>query len=247
MSGPLKWQPDFGGNPAAQSMIKQLQGVVSATAIFAVGLPISAGSFVIGTWDFNSYDGDSGTGNLLTTDGNGLLDPIGNGALSFGPGSGSSDSGGDNSALNIFAPAGTGAGNSVGADFGISTLGFHQIQIAFDFDHPPVSDQPFYFLLSTDNGTTWSTPTALNPSGDGSWTNNVLVDLTAESGAGNNFNLRFQFLGSLSTDAVVDTVGLQLDMVQVTGEPSPVPEPTAIFMSLGLLGLAGARRWLKRN
>lgn len=228
-------------------MIKQLQGVVSATAIVAVGLPISAGSFVIGTWDFNSYDGDSNTGNLFTTDGNGQLDPVGNGALSFGPGSGSSDSGGDNTALNIFAPAGTGAGNLVGADFGISTLGYHQIQVAFDFDHPPVSDQPFYFLFSTDNGTTWSTPTALNPSEDGSWTNNVLVDLTAESGAGNNFNLRFQFLGSLSTDTVVDTVGLQLDMVRVTGEPSPVPEPTAVFMSLGLLGLAGARLWLKRH
>ena len=120
MSGPLKWQPDFGGNPAAQSMIKQLQGVVSAAAIVAAGLPISAGSFVIGTWDFNSYDGDSTTGNLFTTDGNGQLDPIGNGALGFGSGSGSSDSGGDNTALNIFAPAGTGAGNSVGADFGSS-------------------------------------------------------------------------------------------------------------------------------
>jgi len=247
MSGPLLRRPDFGGNPAAQSMIKHFQGVISAMAIVAVGLPISAGSFVIGTWDFNSSDGDSSTGNLFTTDGNGQLDPIGSGALSFGPGSGSSDSGGDNSALNIFAPAGTDAGNSVGADFGISTLGYHQIQITFDFDHPPVSDQPFHFLVSTDNGTTWSTPLALNPSGDGDWTHGVLVDLTAESGAGNNFNLRFQFLGSLSTDAVVDTVGLQLDMVQVTGEPSPVPEPTAVIMSLGLLGLAGARRWLKRN
>lgn len=228
-------------------MSKQFQGVVSAAAIIAAGLPISAGSFVIGTWEFNTYDGDSSTGNLFTTDGNGQLDPIGNGTLSFGPGTGSSDIGADNTALNLVAPAGTGSGDSLGADFGISTLGYHQIQVAFDFDHPPESDQPFYFLVSTDQGTTWSTPLSFNPSGDGSWTNNLLVDLTAEPGAGNNFNLRFQFLGSLSTDAVVDTVALRLDRVQVTGEPSPVPEPTAVVMSLGLLGLAGARWWLKRN
>jgi hypothetical protein len=135
----------------------------------------------------------------------------------------------------------------MGADFGIPTLGFHQIQVAFDFDHPPVSDQPFYFLQSTVIGNTWSMPMPLNPSGDGFRTNNVLVDLTAESGAGNNFNLRFQFLRSLLTDAIVDTVGLRLDMVRVTGEPSPVSEPTAVIMSLGPLGLAGARRWLQRN
>jgi hypothetical protein len=76
-------------------MIKQLQGVVSAAAIVAAGLPVSPGSFVIGTSDFNSYEGDSSTDNLFTTVGNGQLDPIGSGALSFGPGSGSSDSGAD--------------------------------------------------------------------------------------------------------------------------------------------------------
>lgn len=224
-------------------MIKQLRGAIAATAMAAVGVPVSAGSFVIGTWDFNSYADD----NPFTTDGNGQLSPVSNGLLSASDGTGTSDAGAGNLALNIFAPAGTAAGNAIGADFGISTLGYQQIQISFDFDHPPASTEIFYFLLSTDNGTTWSTPTTLAPSNDGQWTHQTLVDLTSEFGAANNFNLRFQFLGSLTTDALVDSVGLQLDMVQITGEPSAVPEPTAVVMSLGLLGLAGARRWLRRS
>ena len=174
------------------------------------------------------------------------MDPVGNGQLGFAYSNGSSDLSTENSVLQLVAPAGTAAGNSIGADFGISTLGFQSIQVTFDFDHPPVSTEAFHFLLSTDNGTSWSEPATLQPSNDGFWAHSYTVDLSSQLDAGNNFNLRFQFLGSLTTDVLTDTVGFELDMVRVSGEASAVPEPTAVVMGLGLVALAAARRFVRR-
>lgn len=227
-------------------MIKHFKGVASSIVLGWTMSGALQASIVVGTWDFNTADGDGMTGTLFTNDGNGQLEPVGNGQLGFGYSSGSSDPSAENSVLQLVAPAGTAAGNAIGADFGISTLGFQSIQVTFDFDHPPVSTEAFHFLLSTDNGTTWSTPVTLQPSNNGFWSHSYSVDLSSQLDAGNNFNLRFQFLGSLTTDAILDTVGFELDMVRVTGEASAVPEPTAVVMGLGLVGLAAARRFVRR-
>lgn len=247
LSGPLKCAAAFRGKDGcAKLMIKHLKGVASGFLLGWTVFDAQAAYFVIGSWDFNTADGDGTTGTLFTDDGNGQLDPVGNGQLGFAYSNGSSDLSTENSVLQLVAPAGTAAGNPIGADFGISTLGFQSVQVTFDFDHPPISTAAFQFRLSTDNGTTWSETATLLPSGDGFWTHSYTVDLSSQLEAGNNFNLRFQFLGSLTTDAIIDTAAFELDMVRVSGEASPVPEPTAVVMSLGLVALAAARRFGRR-
>jgi hypothetical protein len=235
-----------GKDGCAKLMIKHLKGVASGFLLGWTMAGAQAASFVVGTWDFNTADGNGTTGTLFTDDGNGQLDPVGPGQLGFAYSNGSSDLSAENSVLQLIAPAGTPAGTDIGADFGISTLGFQSIQVTFDFDHPPVSTGTFRFLLSTDNGTTWSESATLQPSNDGFWSHSYTVDLGSQWEAGNNFNLRFQVLGNLTSDALSETVAFELDMVRVTGEPSPVPEPTAVVMSLGLVVLAAARRFGRR-
>lgn len=228
-------------------MIKQFMGAAAGILLGgAAGTCPASAALVIGTWDFNSYDSDGSTGTLLTNDGNGQLNPLGDSLLEFAFTDRSSDSGPDNSALRIGILAGSPAGSEVGAEFGISTLGYSGVAVRFDFDHPVPSAQPFRFEYSGNDGITWSPLASLSPDGDGFWTKGTVVDLSAETEAANNFNLRFRFIGELASDALANDFLLELDQVQVTGVPSAVPEPTALAMGIGLSVLA-AGRWLRRR
>ncbi len=227
-------------------MIKQLKGAVTGALLGGALVTAQASSFVVGVWDFNVNDSDASTGTLLNTDGGGQLDPLGNGSFDFASGSGSSDVGPDNSALRLTMPAGSQTADLTGADFGISTLGFNNIQIAFDFRHPAGSALPFHFEYSTSDGGFWTRAKMLATTGGGSWSNGNLVDLSADVNSGNNSNLRFRLIGELDSPLGADEALLELDRVQITGTPSAVPEPTAVVMGVGLALLAAGRRWVRR-
>lgn len=228
-------------------MIIKTIGVAAGLVLGGLsGVSPASAALVIGTWDFNTADADASTGTLLTNDGNGQINPLGDSRLEFGFTAGSSDSGPHNSALRLGVPAGATAGSEVGAEFGLSTLGYTGIQVTFDFDHPVPSAQPFRFEYSGNDGMSWTSLSLLDADGDGFWSKAQKVDLTGETEAGNNFNLRFRFIGELETDVLADGFLLELDQVQVTGVPSAVPEPTAVAMSLGLAALA-LGRWFRRR
>ena len=50
----------------------------------------------------------------------------------------------------------------------------------------------------------------------------------------------------MSSALGTDTVLLELDGVTVTGQPSAVPEPTAVVMGVGLVLLAAGRCFVRR-
>lgn len=227
-------------------MITQLKGVLSGLLAVGAAATVQASSFVVGTWDFNTFDLDGTTGTPFTTDGNGQLDPVGNGWIEFGFTGGSSDSGPDNSAMLLVGPMDSQAGDQLGANFGISTLGVTDIEITFDFRRPPGSGLSLRFEYSIDNGNFWTEATTFGPAGDGSWSNGNLISLGSEFGVANNSNLRFRFVGELDSMLATDSVLLELDRIQVTGEPSAVPEPTAVVMGVGLAVLAAGRRLVRR-
>jgi len=218
----------------------------------ATGVAVSAQAalFDVAVWDFNTYDAEASTGTLLPSVGSGQVNPVGGTLLEFGFASGSSETGADNSALRLVAPAGASMGDSIGADFTISTLGYSQIQLRFDRLRPAGSPQTFQVEYSYDAGGTWLEYGTFGPSGstwgvdtEGSWSNSTLLDLSADTGADNHPGLRFRVQTSLLADVAADETVLELDRVIAF---TSVPEPTALAAAVALGALAAGRRFWRR-
>jgi hypothetical protein len=234
-------------------MTKQFGGFVTGL-LMGLTLPAQAALFDFAVWDFNTYDNDGSTGTLLPSVGNGQVNPVGGTLLKFGFASGSSEAGPDNSALRLVAPAGANVGDSIGADFTIPTIGYSQIQLRFDRLRPADSPQTFQVEYSYDDGGTWSEYGTFGPSGstwgvgvEGFWSNSTLLDLRGDTAADNHPGLRFRVQTTLLSDVASDETVLELDrVIAFVDVVTPVPEPTALAMAVGLVALTAGRWYWRR-
>ena len=143
-----------------------------------------------------------------------------------------------------------GTGNlTSGAQYMTSTLGFYNVQIAWDQFHSSVSSKYFRFQYTT-NGTTWINRDQFSANDDNIFYSRS-VDLSGIDGVNNNplFGFRIvaefgpsgQYEGSNPGSSYSSTAFWKFDMVHVTGDTVPEPAAAVGFVA-GLLLLAARRR-----
>lgn len=233
--------------------------------LLLVSVQTAAMGQVFTQWDFNTFDGNGGTGTLLPTIGSGTINGVGGVFLSFQGCFGSTDPVDfpDDSKLvtNGYPPQGQLSGTR-GVEFRVTTLGRQNIQVEWDMEHE--NGASYYKKLEYSiDGTTFTSSGLVNGGVFGlpfpnegnpfPFHNNYGFNLSAIAGANNNPNFRFRLLTVFRPGATFYDSSrpgffytgerIYYDMVQVSG--SPVPEP-ATWATLGI-GLVAAVRRRSRN
>ena len=230
-------------------MSKFMTGSVFA---FALTLSISAHADTIAQWNFND--------NNLTVDlGAGTAALVGGTTTSgFNSGGGSSDPTQPGVGWSISSFAAQSTGDKLrGASFTISTLGLENISFSYDMRHSNTAPGHEVVQYSVD-GTTFSDLTTFATNNGGAaqplWFIGRTVDLSAIAAADNQAALTFRVVAAFApetsayaasnTGANYGTSGTwRFDMVTVSGNVAPVPEPETYAMLLaGLAVLGGVAR-----
>ena len=218
----------------------------------------SEAELIVTRWNFNSSsaDGNPATGTLTPYIGSGTASTLGTTA-SFADGTGSTDSGSDNSAWNITGFATQSQLNNLrGVQFLLSTAGFNSISIHWDTFHSSQSARHQRFQYTVDGGSNWlntPTPSIFAASSGDAWFNNRTVDLTGLAGVDNNPNFGIRMVATFTptlttygssadgTSLIYSPAGQwRFDMVTVTA----VPEPAAVLLvgNLIVVGMFHRRR-----
>ena len=245
--------------------MKHLALAASLAAVFAAGGAHAnvVTPSIVTQWNFNSVvpDNATGTGSLLPSVGTGTASLVGGTTATFASGAagtGSSDPATvDDSGWNVTTFAAQGTGNKTrGAQFAVSTLGWHSVVVGYDLRHSNTSSRYEQFQYSLDGLNFVDFVTFDGNAGD-TWFNGRTVDLSSITGVNNNANFAFRVVSvfapstssyfASSPTATYGTGGTwRFDMVTVAA----VPEAETYAMMLAGLGLVGfmvARRRTKRG
>ncbi|MFO1190621.1 MAG: PEP-CTERM sorting domain-containing protein [Rhodoferax sp.] len=226
--------------------------LIAASVAAIAFLPVAAQASTIAQWNFN--DGD-----LIVDLGAGSATYAGGTALAgFNSGGGSSDpvQPGSGWSISTFAAQGTGD-RQRGASFTVSTLGMENIVFRYDMRHSNTAPGHEVVQYSVDGSTfvdIGSFATNNNGANPPLWFNGRTVDLSAVPQADNQASVTFRVVAAFApetsayvasnTGASYGTGGTwRFDMVTVSGNVAPVPEPETYAMLLaGLALVAGAIR-----
>jgi len=137
--------------------MKHLALAASLAAVFAAGGAHASVPSIVTQWNFNSIvaDGNMGSGTTLPFVGTGTASLVGGTTAAFvsgAAGGGSSDPATvDDSGWNVTTFAAQGTGNKTrGAQFAVSTLGWHDVVVSYDLRHSNASSRYEQFQYSLD-------------------------------------------------------------------------------------------------
>jgi hypothetical protein len=196
---------------------KQLLAIATLLAAGLAGTQAQT----ITLWNFNSLDGNSGTGTTAPAIGSGAASLLGGPTATFASGNASGGStdpelSTDDTAWNLTTfPGVTAASGTAGARFTASTVGFANIEVSLDLRTSNTSSRYWQFLYSTDGvsftphgGATVNGFNNIFTSGGGDvWNNNWTVSLMGVSGVDNNPNFTFQLVSVFSPVGFTQTTG----------------------------------------
>jgi fibronectin-binding autotransporter adhesin len=238
------------------------------TSLAAIGLSLGASAAtIIAQWDFNSNpsDGSAGTGTLVPAIGSGTftvlasLTTVYNTAATPAPGS-SDPLGADanNSGLRLLGnwPAASVGNKTSGVQLFISTVGWQNVQLAWDQANSGSASKYYRIQYSIDNGATWvDKDVVVNGSAAANWLNSITnISFAAVPGANNNTNFGVRLVSEFESTATgsgaaayvsVSTTGysssqanLRLDMMTftgdvVTGNVDILSNPTDVTVAVG--------------
>jgi len=223
---------------------------------------------IITQWNFNAIT----PGNIATA-----LPSTGSGSISLiggtttpatgSTGTGSSDTASPNLAFQTTTYATQGTGNlSRGVQFGVSTVGFQDIQVTWDQRHSNTSSR-FWALLYTTDGSTWNTYSATGAGTDSglyagvtgdTWFNQRTADLSGIAGANDNPNFGVRIVASFAPGQSSYTASsptgtyapggtARFDMVTISGTFTAIPEPSSVLLTAAVACGYLSRRSLRRK
>lgn len=213
----------------------------------------------------NGYSNGSGAatnqGDTLTA--NSIFDPSRNGPVNGNLNTDNTDTIGSDTftvgggVLNYSKGSRWSGTTSRGVEFDVSTAGYTDVTLSFDFAQTSSSSSGYYlFRASADGGATWAFSETINLVGTSAntWYSDLSFDLGAYASLNDNASFAFQMVATVSPDtgAFVDvngnaitsgTASFSLDRVTLGG--TAIPEPAAVSAVLGLAaGFLALRRRL---
>jgi hypothetical protein len=214
-------------------------------AITLACLATHAGAATLAAWNFNSNDGNVATGTLAPTAGSGTLSLIGGATGLFTSGSPNDPAVfPEDSAWSVgnYPAQGTASGTA-GFRANVSTSGYRDITLAFDFRNQPSANRWFRVQASPDAGATWSDVATFDVTATDTWFSRSFAVSAAVPSIDDNAlaALRVTAIFAPGTTAYAATsagyngaFGLEYDVLRVEG--TLVPEPSAWVLALA--GLA---------
>ncbi len=216
--------------------------------LLVAGLAVVAASSqaaILTQWNFN-------TSLTVPSIGTGSQFLVGGTTQTSVSGTGSTDAGSPNNALNTSGYPAQGTGNkTAGVGFFTSTVGQGDIIVTWDNRHSGTASRYTRFQYTTNSGASWIDGPLFDTNVT-TFVNNRSVDLSAVSAVENNAQFGFRFVSEFapggstyapttSTSSYGTGGTMRYDMVTVNA--SPVPEPASmIALGAGLLALARRRR-----
>lgn len=224
---------------------------------------------IITQWNFNTIT----PGNIATalpSTGSGSISLIGGTTTptSGSAGTGSSDTASPNLAFQTTTYAAQGSGNlSRGVQFGVSTVGFQDIQVTWDQRHSNTSSR-FWALLYTTDGATWNTFSATGAGTDSglyagvtgdTWFNQRTADLTGIAGVNDNPNFGIRIVASFAPGQSSYTASsptgtyaaggtARFDMLTISGTFTAIPEPSSVLLTAAVAcGYLSRRTWRRKT
>lgn len=243
-----------------------MKTVFALAALAVCGSVASAA--VVTQWNFNSNpsDGSTATGTNVPSVGLGTVVNLGGvtntfaagGTTTTAPASSSDPNNTDDSGYNTTAYQANPTSGPVaspenrGVRFDVSTAGFQDVVITFDWRTSNTSSDLLRVDYTTDGGTTWVNGPVFNSVGGDSWNQGLTVDLSAVALASDNalFGFRFvqqvdaasgRFVSANPANTYAATGTWRFDMVTINGNVVPTPGAIALA-SLGGLMVARRRR-----
>jgi hypothetical protein len=239
-------------------MYKHLFALAAAACLAA-----PAHAEVLTQWNFNSAppDGSASTGTTTPSVGAGSASALGGVTVSFASG----DSNGGSSDPTTGSPTndsgwqtstypaqGTGD-KSRGTQYLVSTVGYEDIVISYDLRHSNTSSR-YEAVQYTLDGTTWIDAGTRDGNAGDAWFNGRTFDLSGVTGADNNASFGFRvvatfapgtsgYLSSNPASSYATSGTWRFDMVTVSANPAPIPEPgTLVMLFAGLAAVAFVAR-----
>ncbi|MES2629395.1 MAG: lamin tail domain-containing protein, partial [Bacteroidota bacterium] len=207
---------------------------------------------VITHWNFNSVPPDNSTssGSMQPSTGNGVLFSCGTVQFDFASGSGSGDSGSDNTALSLSKfPAQSQGDLSAGVGFGTDLTGFRKISVRADLRLTGTASANYSLQYSLDSGASWISAVPFTSTvAAGNWHKDQLFDLSQIQQLDQCPKARFRFVSTFesgtgkyrpvqSTSTYSSSGTLRVDRLTILGESSiPVIDitPPAVMSILPL-------------
>jgi PEP-CTERM motif len=223
----------------------QFKTLLSVAALLAA---TQAQALVITQWNFNAST-------LTASTGTGAASYVGGTTLNgFNAGSPGDTASTDFAwGITTFAAQGTGD-KQRGAQFAFSTVGFNNLMFAFEQRHSNTAARESIVQVSVDNGGSFVDAQTFTANAGDTWFTRS-VDLSSFAGASNNANLLIRVVASFTGESTqydasrtTSTYGTsstyRFDMVTLSGDVAPIPEPGTYALMLAGLGAVGflARR-----
>ncbi|MDI4632735.1 PEP-CTERM sorting domain-containing protein [Pelomonas sp. V22] len=226
-------------------------------ALFLIASALAASSAFatpIAQWDFNN----SSTKHTFSMNGASFA-TLGNISTAFVTGSGSTDKGSPNNALNTLTYGTATTGNMTrGVQFMIDTSGYQDLIFSFDQRNSGTASAWTALLYTLDDGETWTKAQQFQMTGT-NFVNNRGFSFADIDGADNNpfFGIQLVAMFAPGTSNYVGTSGtygsggtIRYDMVTLSGTEIPeviidVPEPGSLALlmaGLGGIGVVSRRR-----
>jgi len=216
-----------------------------------------AAGATLSQWNFNSDDGDAATGTLTAAIGSGSLVLVGGTTDLFtlgSPGDPALPPLDSSWSVGGYPAQGTASGTA-GFEGFVSTIGFQNLSISFDFRNQPSANKWFALQATADHGAVWNDVATFSVDTADTWFTQAFAISPALAAANDNamFGFRIVAVFAPATSAYEASeagynpdFGLQYDMVTVTGQPVPEPS-TMLAIVAGVTAIALLLRLHRRG
>lgn len=205
----------------------------------------------LASWNFNSDDGLVNTGSLVPSEGAGTLSLTGGTSSLFTSGSPGDPAGfplDSGWSVGGYPAQGTLSGTA-GFEGRVSSVGYQQLTLSFDYKTQPSGNKWFLAQATTDDGASWTDVATVGVTGVDHWFSVSLDVSSALPAAADQADFGFRVVaifkpGTLAYEAAEagynGDFGLVID--RLTVQATPVPEAHAAWLALAGLGLIGGLR-----